>query len=637
MFKDGGFASHAKSDVHINAMLAWKNFETEQKQQESLMSKMSQEHKKQIEENRCYIKSVAEVLLLTATQNIAQRGHRETVESNNRGNFLAILELLGNHDTVVRKKLKTGNAKYTSHQIQNEMLDTLAEMVRSTIISEVKESQVFALMADETKDAKKKEQISLVLRYYYRGAVKESFLHFEAAEHLDAAGLADKIIGILEKYGLEYRDNLVGQGYDGASVMSGKNSGVQARVREVAKQAFYVHCNAHCLNLVLVDTVKAIPEVEYFFSLVQKLYTFMSGSYVHTKWLKKQKEMYDGAPRELQRLSDTRWACQQKACKTILDRLPAIVSVLEEITEERHGDRSVDARGLLTQIDFQFVWLLVTMTRLFGEARCLSDALQSPNLDLSLAVDLVDGLVQTLKDFRTETHFEELWKEAINTAEQCNIESDPAPKRKKILSKRLDEHSVMCQLGGRPEQKKDNFRTGLFYPVLDHMLTEINRRFSKPNCQVMRGIQALNPTNATFCDEAALLPFAAIYGSNTEDMRHELHQLKRVLERKSQAGLEKPSSVIELTKFIEPHHEVFHEVFRLCKIAVTIPVTTAACERSFSVLKLVKSYLRSTMDDERLSNLGVLSVESKRATSLDMDEFVNQFALNHNNRRIRLL
>lgn len=194
----------------------------------------------------------------------------------------------------------------------------------------------------------------------------------------------------------------------------------------------------------------------------------------------------------------------------------------------------------------------------------------------------------------------------------------------------------MCQLGGRPEQK-DNFRTGLFYPVLDHMLTEINRQFSKPNCQVMRGIQAFNPTNATFCDEAALLPFAAIYGSNTEDMRHELRRLKRVLERKSQAGLEKPSSIIELTKFIEPHHDVFHEVFRLCKVAVTIPVTTAACERSFSDLKLVKSYLRSTMDDERLSNLGVLSVELKRSTSLDMDEFVNRFALNHNNRRIRLL
>lgn len=111
-------------------------------------------------------------------------------------------------------------------------------------------------------------------------------------------------------------------------------------------------------------------------------------------------------------------------------------------------------------------------------------------------------------------------------------------------------------------------------------------------------------------------------------MRRELHLLKRILERKSQAGLEKPYSIVELTKFIEPLHEVFHQVFRLYKIAVTIPVSTASCEGSFSVLKLIKSYLRSAVDDERLSSLGVLSVESKRATSLDVDEFVNRFAFN---------
>lgn len=257
----------------------------------------------------------------------------------------------------------------------------------------------------------------------------------------------------------------------------------------MAKQAFYVHCNAHCLNLVLVDTVKAVPEVECFFSLVQRLYTFMSRSYVHTKRLNKQEELYDRAPRELQRLSDTWWACQHKARETILDRLPAIVSVLEETVEEMNGDRSVVAKGLLAQMDLQFVGLLVTMTTLFGEARYLSDALQSSNLDLGLAFDLVEALVQTLKGcLRTETYFGELWKEVIHTAEQYNIETDPAPRRQKIFDRRFDGHIVMNQLGGCPQQKKDNFRTGLFYPVLDHMLTEISRRFSKQNCQMMRGI-----------------------------------------------------------------------------------------------------------------------------------------------------
>ncbi len=89
--------------------------------------------------------------------------------------------------------------------------------------------------------------------------------------------------------------------------MSGKHRGVKIRIKLLAKQTFYVHCNAHCLDLVLADTVKAIPEANCLFSLLQKLYVFISGSVVHQKWLQIQGEIYPGAPRELQRLSDTRW------------------------------------------------------------------------------------------------------------------------------------------------------------------------------------------------------------------------------------------------------------------------------------------------------------------------------------------
>lgn len=48
-------------------------------------------------------------------------------------------------------------------------------------------------MADETKGIKKKEQISLVPRYYCNGAVHKSF---ESADRLDACGLMEKIIQI---------------------------------------------------------------------------------------------------------------------------------------------------------------------------------------------------------------------------------------------------------------------------------------------------------------------------------------------------------------------------------------------------------------------------------------------------------
>ncbi len=60
------------------------------------------------------------------------------------------------------------------------------------------------------------------------------------------------IIYMLESHGLEYSENLVGQSYVGASVMSSKHAGVQTQIKDVAKHAFYIHCCAHCLNLVLL-------------------------------------------------------------------------------------------------------------------------------------------------------------------------------------------------------------------------------------------------------------------------------------------------------------------------------------------------------------------------------------------------
>ena len=54
------------------------------------------------------------------------------------------------------------------------------------------------------------------------------------------------------------------QGYDSASVMSGHCSGVQQRVKQVAPQAVYVHNHTQCLNLVLVDTAKRVPEAADF-------------------------------------------------------------------------------------------------------------------------------------------------------------------------------------------------------------------------------------------------------------------------------------------------------------------------------------------------------------------------------------
>jgi len=55
----------------------------------------------------------------------------------------------------------------------------------------------------------------------------------------------------------------------------------------------------------------------------------------------------------------------------------------------------------------------------------------------------------------------------------------------------------------------------------------------------------------------------------------------------------------------------FQEVFKLSQLILTIPSITASVERSFSALKRIKSYQRSTQGQERLSSLSLISIEKE--------------------------
>jgi len=57
-----------------------------------------------------------------------------------------------------------------------------------------------------------------------------------------------------------------------------------------------------------------------------------------------------------------------------------------------------------------------------------------------------------------------------------------------------------------------------------------------------------------------------------------------------------------------------------------VPVTVATAERSFNKLKLIKTFNRLSMKDERLSGLAMISTESDMARRLDMTDVIYTFA-----------
>ena len=91
----------------------------------------------------------------------------------------------------------------------------------------------------------------------------------------------------------------------------------------------------------------------------------------------------------------------------------------------------------------------------------------------------------------------------------------------------------------------------------------------------------------------------------------------------------KTAAPIDLLKLIHKQNlqDIYPNIEIALRIFLTIPVTTASCERSFSKLKLIKNYLRSTIGQERLTNMAILSIEHEFARlQMSYEEIIDEFA-----------
>ena len=168
----------------------------------------------------------------------------------------------------------------------------MGEMACEKLCAEVKEAVIYSILANETKDYSKTEQL-FVVRYVdiKTATIHERFLTFTKVSSLNATALTEYILGTLHKYNLNVQSS-VSQGYEGASVISGKCSGVQKKVMDVVPQAIYIQCFAHLLNLVLIDCAKNISHAGRFFSLLESLYVFIYSIKAHAVLIRKQTELY---------------------------------------------------------------------------------------------------------------------------------------------------------------------------------------------------------------------------------------------------------------------------------------------------------------------------------------------------------
>lgn len=260
---------HEESNVHLNAIVDWKQF-VDKAGIETGMSKWAElafkKRVKKIEENKAILGRLLDIILFLACQNLPLRGHDERKDSHNRGNFLELVTLLQKYDPVLAKHMETSKAKelYCSPDIQNDCIKALGQAVEESIIKKLKEAGCFSLIVDETTDSGHKEQVSITLRFALNGEIHESFMCFKEVSNTRADTLSNLLLDFLQDKGLSIT-HVRGQAYDGASNMSGQYSGVKTRILQRNPRAFYVHCCNHRLNLVLSNSAQCTLETKIFF------------------------------------------------------------------------------------------------------------------------------------------------------------------------------------------------------------------------------------------------------------------------------------------------------------------------------------------------------------------------------------
>lgn len=245
---------HENTSSHKNAVIKYNSW-LSTKKTGSVSSQINQQVKDQIIKNRETLTSIIRCILYCSRQDIGIREHKKinstedtdnpnwTCHDVNEGNFLEMIKLLSLENDNFKTNFKSlpKNSKYTSPDIQNDLIKAASNLTIHKIVKEVNlGSNIFSLIVDEARDESKIEQMSVCIRYVHDLKIKERFLGFIELNELNAQALCNGLILFLNNTGLDI-GKCVSQSYDGASVMSGEFSSVQTKIRTLAKSHAHIY------------------------------------------------------------------------------------------------------------------------------------------------------------------------------------------------------------------------------------------------------------------------------------------------------------------------------------------------------------------------------------------------------------
>ena len=486
-------------------------------------------------------------------------------------------------------------------------------------------------MADETRDISNQEQLTIIIRWVDSSyEVQEDLIGLVHVPRTQSAILTAAIKDVLVRCILPL-NNCRGQGYDGASNMMGKLRGVATQLRSEEPAAIAVHCFAHCLNLCLQDVSRKCQPIRNALDTIMELSQLIR--YSPKRFLEFQQCKHELSPEGsgLRPLCPTRWTVRTGAIAAVLKNYAALLQALENISEESHDEYGRKANGLLAQLErFDTFFGLVLSHLVFSGTEQTSINLQSRDTSVQEALSAAEISKSYLRRLRSDDSFKDFFERAVKQGKEFT--GEPTLPRYRRPPRRLDEGSAPHRFNSPEEHYKMHY----FY-ALDLVIEEISVRFSQESMSVPKDLETLliNAANHQEAVQITMPESLQPMYSRDVNMQKAVHQLQMLpdlvnafkqSQKISRLQVTSMRTIAEILNTVPFAKAMFSEIDKLLRLYLTIPVTTSTAERSFSSLRRVKTYLRSTMTEERLNNILLLHTHREETDTLDLVEVARVFA-----------
>lgn len=627
----GKLSEHESSAAHKSCHSSWIDLENRLQRSQTIDAA----HDKLIEFEKKHWHKVLERLLcivrFLAQRNLAFRGSVDKLFSSHNGNFLGLVELISNFDPVLSEHVRRITDSeihntYLGNRIQNQFIDLIGQNIIKSICNSLKKAKYYSVILDCTPDISHQEQMTMILRYVDLNSdgsviINERFIGFIPIDDSTGAGLCDSLLENLSGLGLSIGD-CRGQGYDNGANMRGRNKGVQARILEVNPKALFVPCGCHSWNLVLGDMAHSSSVAISFFGILQQIYVLFSASTHRWAIFKKHVTQLTVKP-----LSETRWECRIDSVRAIRFQIGDIYDALIEIAETSNEPKCrSEASSLAKELkDYKFLVSLCVWFEMLMQFNFVSKMMQNKSMVINIALEQIENTIAFLKDYK-KNGFSLAKHAARKLAMELEIDEnlikfpESVSKRRKKVKKQFDYEAEDEQISD-PEH---NFRVNFFNVLLDQALMSIQERFDQMNN--FKEIFGFLFNSLEFENDDTLKASCFKLANFLSDINGlELFTEITMLSKMASIG---NLSSLDVLKYIHKNRllEVVPNLSIALRIMLTIPVTVATAERSFSKLKLIKTYLRSTMSDDRLNSLAIISIENDLSSNIDFSEVISEFA-----------